>query len=255
MDKIEQIQALLDKVERQNKVKILLAVESGSRAWGFPSKDSDYDIRFIYHHDAEWYITAFSKRDVIDLVFVHDLDAGGWDVGKCMRLMHKGNAPLLEWLNSPIVYRSTDRKVELLRELGEKSFNPRAIFHHYVSLAKKKLNDERTFFNAKYFLYALRAILCAQWIKDESSIPPVEFEKLRIKYMADPALEASVRELLIEKQGLTEGDKIVIADGLIAFAQDLAASFDTLQLPTEHLGDTNSYDEVLRQIVSENPES
>src|SRR5690606_26003903 len=95
-EKHQQINHLLDKIERQNGVSIFLAVESGSRAWGFASQDSDYDIRFIYHHNAPWYVTAFDKKDHIDLAMLHDLDAAGWDIAKCLRLLYKGNATLHE---------------------------------------------------------------------------------------------------------------------------------------------------------------
>ncbi len=83
----QQIKALLSKVESEHDVTIILAVESGSRAWGFPSSDSDYDIRFIYMHDRDWYASVFPKRDVIENMFVGELDAGGWDLRKALQLM------------------------------------------------------------------------------------------------------------------------------------------------------------------------
>jgi hypothetical protein len=104
-DRTPEIQQLLGTIERDNEVTIIHAIESGSRAWGFPSIDSDYDIRFIYYHPPSWYLSAFEKKDTIDLAINDELDAGGWDIGKCMRLLHKGNMPIYEWLYSPVIYR------------------------------------------------------------------------------------------------------------------------------------------------------
>jgi len=95
----------LDQIETQHGVKILYACESGSRAWGFPSTDSDYDVRFLYVHPAEWYLSVDEKRDVIERPLTpENFDIGGWDLRKALRLFRKSNPPLLEWLGSPNIY-------------------------------------------------------------------------------------------------------------------------------------------------------
>jgi hypothetical protein len=110
-----------------NNVRVLLAVESGSRAWGFASTDSDYDVRFIYAHPADWYLSidlnTEAKRDVIEQPIVDDLDLNGWDLRKALQLLAKSNPPLLEWLNSPIVYRESSFATEL-RELSIRFYSP-----------------------------------------------------------------------------------------------------------------------------------
>lgn len=251
MDIQKKIQDLLDKIESDQKIKFILAIESGSRAWGFPSKDSDYDIRFIYHHERDWYLTAFQKRDVVDTVFIGDLDAGGWDITKCMQLMHKGNAPLLEWLHSPIVYRQDEAKIAALKELAEKSFNPKMIFHHYISLAKKKILDEKTAANAKSYLYALRALLCAQWVVDFKSVPPVEFKVLQDHYFESGACRDQLMELLSAKLDLAEGDQYMIPDGLMAYAKDSLSRLAESGVEVKKLVGTESYDIFLRDILSD----
>jgi predicted nucleotidyltransferase len=100
----EAIRSALKHLATSRQVRILLAVESGSRAWGFASKDSDYDVRFIYAHPADWYVSVEAHRDVIEATFDGDIDAAGWDLRKGLGLLRKSNPPLLEWLRSPITY-------------------------------------------------------------------------------------------------------------------------------------------------------
>ena len=103
----EEIQRSIDEIEQSENVTVLYACESGSRAWGFHSQDSDYDVRFIYAHPPDWYLSVDleKKRDVIERPILDDLDVSGWDLRKSLQLFRKSNPPLLEWLDSPIVYR------------------------------------------------------------------------------------------------------------------------------------------------------
>ncbi|MEQ8169833.1 MAG: nucleotidyltransferase domain-containing protein, partial [Candidatus Eremiobacterota bacterium] len=106
VDKImkEKIPGELKKIEDEEKVKIIYACESGSRAWGFPSKDSDYDVRFIYVHDHDRYLSVYDRKDVIERPVCDLLDINGWDIRKAMRLLQKSNAALMEWFQSPVIY-------------------------------------------------------------------------------------------------------------------------------------------------------
>ena len=101
------INQALDHVEADDDVAILLAVESASRAWGFPSSDSDYDVRFVYVRPPDWYLSIDleARRDVIEYPLKDNIDLSGWDLRKALRLFRKSNPPLLEWLQCPIVYR------------------------------------------------------------------------------------------------------------------------------------------------------
>lgn len=97
----------LREIEKNERIHIILAVESGSRAWGFPSTDSDYDVRFIYIRQKEDYLRLEKTRDVIELPLDGILDINGWDLQKTLRLFHKSNPTLFEWFSSPIVYMET----------------------------------------------------------------------------------------------------------------------------------------------------
>ena len=109
------IQEKLHEIEKRENCRILLAVESGSRAWGFASPDSDYDVRFIYVRDKESYLKLNRPRDVIELPINDVLDINGWDVEKALKLLHKSNPTVFEWCSSPIVYQTTDGGRKLSR--------------------------------------------------------------------------------------------------------------------------------------------
>jgi len=120
----QQIETELQRIEQEEGVKIIYACESGSRAWGFPSKDSDYDVRFIYIRPVEWYLSIFEKRDVIERPIISDmLDINGWDLKKALNLFRKSNPPLLEWLQSPIVYLEKGSVAEHIRRLSPLTFS------------------------------------------------------------------------------------------------------------------------------------
>ncbi len=249
-DKQEKILTLLSEIESTQGVTIILAVESGSRAWGFPSQDSDYDIRFIYHHQRDWYLSAFPRRDVIDTQFIDDLDAGGWDISKCMQLLHKGNAPLYEWLHSPLIYRQDESKVDQFKEVAEKAFNPKVIFHHYLSLAKKKLRDKKTESHAKSFLYALRALLCAKWVVNDGTVPPVEFSKLQQRYLSEGQVARSLVTLLEAKAVSNEHSEALVDSALVSYAKNLFTELEGCDAPVVKGCDIALYDNLLRYIVT-----
>ena len=131
---LQEILVRLNAVEKDEGVKILYACESGSRAWGFPSRDSDYDVRFVYVHPAEWYLSIDleKKRDVIERPITDQIDLNGWDLRKALGLYRKSNPPLLEWLNSPIVYWETYGVAAKLRDVCATSLLSEVV---YVSLS------------------------------------------------------------------------------------------------------------------------
>ena len=126
------IQSELNRIESQYDVRVLYAVESGSRAWGFASTDSDFDVRFIYLHKPEWYLSVETKRDVIEEPISDSLDISGWDLRKALGLLRKSNPPLLEWLKSPIVYRENAEFTSSFRALAAKYFSPEKCYLHYL---------------------------------------------------------------------------------------------------------------------------
>jgi len=205
----EKILKELNRIEREEKVKILYAVESGSRAWGFASKDSDYDVRFIYIHPIKWYLSVDQRRDVIEFPITDKLDISGWDIRKTLELFRKSNPSLLEWLSSPIIYLHKSSVVESLRELSTDYFSVKSTIYHYLNMAKenyhKYLVDNQI--EIKKYFYVLRSLLACQWIEKNQSIAPMEFEKLLAAELAKQSLNDEIENLLFRKRS---GEKLAI---------------------------------------------
>jgi len=194
----------LEGVAASERVRIVYACESGSRAWGFPSPDSDYDIRFIYAHDPEWYLSVEEGRDVFEAPIerheLGEIDLGGWDLRKTLRLARKSNPVIWEWLQSPILYQEASaRTASDFRAAIDPCFSPIAACHHYLSMCRGTMERELTGPEAKIkkYFYMLRPLLAAAWIERYGGVPPMEFEPL-LSLLGDP-LNAQVRELLDRK--------------------------------------------------------
>ena len=169
----------LQQIEHEKDVTLLYAVESGSRAWGFASPDSDYDIRFIYRHDLNYYLSVWKQPDVIEFMTKDDLDGSGWDLRKTVKLLAKSNAPLLEWLYSPVVYYENEAFATQMRALAKDCFSPIACLHHYLGTTKKFMAVcEQDQVKLKSYFYALRTALAGKWIIENNSFPPVAFTEL-----------------------------------------------------------------------------
>jgi predicted nucleotidyltransferase len=175
--------AIKDKIlelEGKHRISILFACESGSRAWGFPSPDSDYDARFIYVHPRDWYLSINEKRDVLELPISPELDISGWELRKTLRLLHKRNAVLFEWIQSPIVYMAKENFIKDFGDVSIRYFSPIAVMHHYLSSSKKYYETciSREVVKLKTLFYCLRTSLAALWIARTQEIPPMELYKL-----------------------------------------------------------------------------
>jgi len=201
----DEILAQLAALESQKQIKIIYACESGSRAWGFPSPDSDYDIRFLYVRPQSAYLSVFPGKDVIDLPIDGDSDMGGWDVQKAFALLRKSNAALIEWLSSPIVYREDSLLLGFIKDLMASSFLAGTACHHYLSMAKKKIADiqSQDRVKLKSYFYALRATLCANFIVDTLSPPPMQIDGLIERYLTSD-LKSRYDEMLARKLKATE---------------------------------------------------
>jgi predicted nucleotidyltransferase len=202
----------LHAIESEFKVRVLLAVESGSRAWGFASPDSDYDVRFIYVHEADWYSTIFEERDVIEKMLPGDLDISGWELRKSLRLLSKCNVALNEWIGSPMVYAEVAGFRSEVGALVPEFFNPLGAMHHYKSMAKQALSsvtpDGRL--SIKKFLYATRALMACRWIARHRSQPPTEF--LALVNDLVPANERSQFEQLVLRKSLAVEKAEIVVD-------------------------------------------
>lgn len=210
----EIIQKKLVEIEEKFQVKILYAIESGSRAWGFPSKDSDYDVRFIYIHRPEWYLSIDpqgigGKRDVIEEPINDLLDISGWEITKALRLFRKNNPPLLEWLRSDILYYQKYSFVDNIKSLESQVFYPSSMLHHYLNMAK---NNYREYLQGeqvriKKYFYVLRPILACNWIEKYNETPPISFHELLEDIIPDSELKNEVKHLLKRK---LQGDELDI---------------------------------------------
>lgn len=197
----------LKKIEQEKDIKILLACETGSRAWGFPSPDSDYDIRLIYMHKKDWYLSLQEKKDTIDLMFENnDIDISGWDLRKSLRLLQKSNAALLERIQSPILYQVNTDFIKTINKLSKTQYSRIATMHHYLSMSKKFLDDikEHKTYKLKKFFYALRSATACQWILEKEDNPPIEFRKMINGLNLEKDLTNRIDELISLKATISE---------------------------------------------------
>jgi uncharacterized protein len=205
----EHIIEIIKQIEKDYEVKVLYACESGSRAWGFPSKDSDYDVRFIYVHKKNWYLSIDQRRDVIEIpkndpisIPIHELlDVSGWELTKALKLFRKSNPPLLEWLKSNIVYYQAFSTSGKMNELAINIFAPNSCIYHYLNMAKGNYRDylQGQDVKIKKYFYVLRPILAAKWIETYQTIPPIEFQSLVEDLISEGNLKNLIDDLLRRK--------------------------------------------------------
>lgn len=205
------IKQTLQRLEHIEDAVVLLAVESGSRAWGFPSTDSDYDVRFIYVRRPEWYLSIDleNRRDVIEQPLGDAIDLSGWDIRKALMLFHKSNPPLLEWLQCPIVYRERFSFAARLRALLPEFYSSKAAFYHYLHMAKGNNREYLrgdTVWRKKYF-YVLRPLLAMRWIDQGLGPVPIEFQKLVDATVDDSMVLTAIRSLISAKRAGAELDQ------------------------------------------------
>ena len=174
-----EIQENLDEIEAWHGVRILLAVESGSRSWGFASPDSDYDVRFIYLRPRKDYLRIDPPRDVIEWRLDEVLDINGWDLKKALSAFGKGNVSAMEWAGSPIIYRKAP-EWDHIWKVSRSFFSEKAALIHYYGVARSTLEHDLTGETVRYkkYFYALRPLLCCRWIERYHEMPPVPFETL-----------------------------------------------------------------------------
>lgn len=200
----ERILEELRKIEATEDAKIIMAIESGSRAWGFASPDSDYDVRFIYVRKKEGYLKLEGVRDVIEWRLDETLDINGWDIKKALQLLHKSNPTVFEWCASPIVYMERE-EFGWLKELLPKYFSVKKSLFHYWHMAetnyREYLKGEEV--RVKKYFYVLRPLMAAKWILDKKSAPPMLFDDLVAAELAED-LKPELMRLLELKKTLPE---------------------------------------------------
>ena len=203
-----EILARIQKAEREHGVRVLLAVESGSRAWGFESPNSDYDARFIYANRPDWYLSVDleDKRDVIEYPIVDDIDLNGWDVRKALRLFARSNPAFVEWIQSPIIYMERGSFAATVRHLLPSVYSCLSGVHHYRSMAK---TNYRGYLKAdlvplKKYFYVLRPLLSVRWLERYKLPAPIEFDKLLHLIEGEPGLLTDIQRLLERKKAAPE---------------------------------------------------
>jgi hypothetical protein len=195
------ILAELRAIEARHEVSVIFACESGSRGWGFASPDSDYDVRFVYVHRLPWYLTVRPRRDVIEQPITRELDINGWDLRKALGLAHASNPVLLEWLRSPVVYRQHELLGPRLAQLAQQHLSPHRAYYHYLSMARRNCREHLLGEVVRYkkYLYVLRPLLAARWIREGRGAPPMRFAEL-----AETVLQGSGAALIEEINRLLE---------------------------------------------------
>jgi predicted nucleotidyltransferase len=246
-----EIETRLDSIETEHGVRILHACESGSRGWGFASPDSDYDVRFLYVHPLSWYLRVSPARDVLELPISDVLDINGWELKKALGLLKKGNATLIEWLDSPVLYRSDARFLAAIRESARTVWQPERAFYHYLHMAR---GNDRGYLHGpsvryKKYLYVLRPLLAILWIEAGHGIPPMRFRALVEGCVTDAGLLAAIDALLARKCAMRETEYGPPLPALNAFIDAQLARLAAVSPPVRKDVDFAPLDRLLAETV------
>ena len=245
------IEARLSAIEAEHRVRVLYACESGSRGWGFASPDSDYDVRFIYAHPLSWYLRASPQRDVIELPISDELDINGWELRKALGLLKKGNATLIEWLDSPVVYRADPGFLLAMREAAQQTHQAERSFHHYVHMARKNYREylQGDTVRLKKYLYVLRPLLATLWIEQGRGIAPMRFQDLVDTIVTDPALRAAIDQLLAIKRAAAESEYGSPLPAINAFVDAELARLESVLPPVLRNTDYSILDRLMMDTI------
>lgn len=243
----------LVQIEQEERITILHAVESGSRAWGFPSPDSDFDVRFIYIRRPEDYLKLEKTRDVIELPINDMLDINGWDLSKTLRLLHSSNPTLFEWMSSPVVYRQTGF-IDRLQPVMDGYFSCKSGLYHYLSMAEGNYRDylKGDLVRAKKYFYVLRPVLACKWILHKHTRPPMLFRELMESELED-SLKPEVERLLDLKMNAPEVREIPKVERINAYldAQISQVKREIGALPPEQSRDWEPLNRLFLQMLRE----
>lgn len=246
-----EIDARLSAIEAGHDVRVLYACESGSRGWGFASPDSDYDVRFLYVHPLPWYLRVSAGRDVIELPISDELDINGWELRKALGLLKKGNATLIEWLNSPVVYRADAEFLRAIREAARRTHRADRSFHHYVHMARgnyrEYLRGETV--RLKKYLYVLRPLLATLWVEQGRGVAPMRFQTLLDGVVTAPGLRADIERLLFIKRAAMELEVGPPLPMINAFIDAELARLETTATPVPAEIDFSVLDRLLMDTV------
>ncbi len=245
----------LKQLEKDEQIKILLAVETGSRAWGFPSPDSDYDIRLIYKKEQDWYIQLSEGQDHVSYMSDdEELDLTGWELRKALRLITKSNASLAERLQSPIVYMAKEGFAKEMLNLAQDFFSPIAVLHHYRSMAIKRMESitENSSYRLKSLFYALRASCACRWVLENDTYPPIVYQELLKGISVSTDIKQRIAELVDLKSMKNEA---YLHEGEAMLIQFVKDNLEEAEIVNEMLkmsdGDISKLDAFLRKEIND----
>lgn len=219
--------------EKEHNIKILFAIENGSRAWNMASKNSDYDVRFVFKRNVEDYISLIKQKDVIETFYDDNyqpcsgdkalLDIVGFGIIKFMGLLAKSNPTSIEWLMSDIIYWGSNDLV--IKQYIKENFNPKTLIYHYISLCRKHYNryiSEDKKVTHKMYLYMMRGLLNALYVYVNDNIPPLDFTQTveLLKTEIPNEIYETVKEIIKIKSSGQEKDTIERIEVLDDFIQE-----------------------------------
>ena len=252
-DIVKEINEKLDEIEAKENVHILHAIESGSRAWGFASPDSDYDVRFVYVRRKEDYLKLNEPRDVIEWQLDEVLDINGWDLKKALLQFARGNATLFEWCGSPIVYRTTP-EWKKITEVSKQYFSEKSAVYHYYGTANKTYHEYLTGDKVRYkkYFYALRPLMASMYIEEKHVAPPVLFDDL-LKMDIPAELRTAIDELLDIKKRTTEKEENPQLPVIKAFIESEIEKQKEIadSLPDDHNKDWSALDRLFLEMLGD----
>ena len=241
----------LKEIEERENIRVLHAAESGSRAWGIASPDSDYDVRFVYVRPMDFYLKLQDKKDFIDWELNQVLDINGWDITKALQHFYKSNATLYEWGNSPIIYKTTPQWEKIMK-LAEEYFSGKSAMYHYYGTARKNYEAYLMEDMVKYkkYFYVLRPILACKWIEKKKCPPPVLFQTLAEEIL-EKEMKPAVDRLVEAKLQMTESEKRGKIQELNDYIQENLEYYQALlsEMPEDRNKDWESLNRSFRELL------
>jgi predicted nucleotidyltransferase len=240
----------LRELEKEREIKILLAVESGSRAWGCASPDSDYDVRIIYVRRPDWYLSINEGKDNIDYFEGELLDVSGWDIRKALRLLAGSNATPFEWAQSPVVYFEVPGFREQLLGFARQYFRPGNTLNHYRGIAHNSLVvKDGEEMKLKKMFYVIRPVLAARWIAQRRTVPPMHLEGL-LEIVEEAKIKTMIKELIVRKATVNEDYRYVPDPSLVAFLEEALETVKETVLPKPPTVDKEPLNVFFREVLT-----
>jgi len=251
----QRVRDTLSRLERERNVRVLYACESGSRAWGFASRDSDYDVRFLYVHSRDWYLSVEDRRDVLEEPLTDELDVSGWELRKALRLLRKSNPPLLEWLKSPVVYQRDAQFTREFETLMAQFYSPERCFMHYLHMASgnwRHYLQGREQVSLKKYLYVFRPMLACRWVERKLGQVPMLFQELVEGVLEEADVRTALQLLVAKKQAGMELDCAPPVEVLSNFVQAELARLESVHCAQDVLGDVEELNHFFRRYALNN---